>query len=130
MDLDVYGIRLRPREESDYESGEEDETTLDDIQAQSIGFDTSIVIKRRIELQMAKEAAEERDWCSDDEEEASGGEECPEGETEGFVNHGIAGDSVLTNSLYSGLNEDGFAITGRQKGVDVLMMMMIKGSIK
>jgi len=109
-----------PREESDYESGEEDETTLDDIQAQSIGFDTSIVIKRRIELQMAKEAAEERDWCSDDEEEASGGEECPEGETEGFVNHGIAGDSVLTNSLYSGLNEDGFAITGRQKGVDVV----------
>eukprot|EP00590_Aulacoseira_subarctica_P000096 CAMPEP_0172438288 /NCGR_PEP_ID=MMETSP1064-20121228/72719_1 /TAXON_ID=202472 /ORGANISM="Aulacoseira subarctica , Strain CCAP 1002/5" /LENGTH=752 /DNA_ID=CAMNT_0013186835 /DNA_START=95 /DNA_END=2353 /DNA_ORIENTATION=+ len=108
-----------PEDESDYDSGEDGDAVIGDIRAQSIGYDAADFFKRRLELQSAQEALDDRDVFSDDEEEYDGTEEYSNGEVDISDNY-TPGELPLGNNPNTGLDEDGFAIMGRQKGVDVV----------
>jgi len=104
-------------DDSDYDSDDEEEMlkkrAVAVVQAQSIGFDPTDVLQKRMQRQLDDDVLNEDEFCA----EGMGSEDSyrfGSGSFDGSDNH---------HALSSNLNEDGFLITGRQAGVDVVKEM-------
>ncbi|KAL7522846.1 hypothetical protein ACHAWX_007564 [Stephanocyclus meneghinianus] len=114
---DGRGRVWTPSPPDEYDSEDDDdaaqESAIELMKSQSIGYDMTLVYRKWKELQMEEDdnfSDEGRGSDSDDEDIDMGDE---------WNNDGIV-DNNANNAAASHLDEEGMQITGRQKGVDVV----------
>lgn len=103
-------------DDSDFDSDDEEEAVkkaIKLVQTQSIGFDPTSLFHNRLQRQ------NEDDCLSDDDHEED------EGFDEGNGNRFDGGGDGYGGISHHNLDEDGFLITGRQAGVDVVKEMKL-----